>query len=271
MRQLRIYGPLALYGIFLMLPFFWMILTTLKPNEELLNTPNPFWVFRPTFSHVTDLLTQTAYGRWFANTLFVATASTVVSVFVSYITAYAIIRLRFPGWQAVSTAIFLAYIVPPAILFIPLATVIIQLHWFDQLWALVPIYCTFLVPFCTWLLIGFLKNVPRELEEAARVDGASNVAILWKIIFPIAVPGLISAAIFSFTLSWNEYLYALVYMSSSGNKTVSVGMTTELIRGDVFQWGQLMTGALIGVLPAVVVYFIFVEYYVAGMAGSVKE
>ena len=271
MKAVRIYGPLALYGVFLMLPFFWMLLTTFKPNEELLNTPNPFWIFRPTFAHVTDLLTQTAYGRWFANTLFVATASTVLSVFVSYITAYAIIRLRFPGWQAVSTAIFLAYIVPPAILFIPLATVIIQLHWFDQLWALVPIYCTFLVPFCTWLLIGFLKNIPRELEEAARVDGASNVAILWRIIFPIAVPGLISAAIFSFTLSWNEYLYALVYMSSSGNKTVSVGMTTELIRGDVFQWGQLMTGALIGVLPAVVVYFIFVEYYVAGMAGSVKE
>ncbi|HTD32121.1 MAG TPA: carbohydrate ABC transporter permease [Candidatus Elarobacter sp.] len=270
-RALRIYVPLALYGIFLMLPFFWMILTTFKPNQELLNTPNPFWVFRPTFAHVTDLLTQTAYGRWFANTLFVSTASTVVSVFISYITAYAIIRLRFPGWQAVSTAIFLAYIVPPAILFIPLATVIIKLHWFDQLWALIPIYCTFLVPFCTWLLIGFLKNIPRELEEAARVDGASNVAILWRIIFPIAVPGLISAAIFSFTLSWNEYLYALVYMSSSGNKTVSVGMTTELIRGDVFQWGQLMTGALIGVLPAIVVYFIFVEYYVAGMAGSVKE
>jgi multiple sugar transport system permease protein len=271
MKAVRIYGPLALYSIFLLLPFFWMILTTFKAKEELLNTPNPFWIFSATFSHVTELLTGTSYLQWFANTLFVAVASTVVSVFVSYITAYAIIRLRFPGWQAVSTAIFLAYIVPPAILFIPLATIIIQLHWFDKLWALVPIYATFLVPFCTWLLIGFLKNIPRELEEAARVDGASNVAILWRIIFPIAVPGLISAAIFSFTLSWNEYLYALVYMSSSGNKTVSVGMTTELIRGDVFQWGQLMAGALIGVLPAIVVYFIFVEYYVAGMAGSVKE
>jgi len=138
----------------------------------------------------------------------------------------------------------------------------------DKLWALVPIYATFLVPFCTWLMIGFLKNIPRELEEAARVDGASNIAILWRIIFPIAVPGLISAAIFSFTQRWNEYLYALVYMSSSGNKTVSVGMTTELIRGDVFQWGQLMAGALIGVLPAVLVYFFFVEYYVAGRVPS---
>jgi multiple sugar transport system permease protein len=270
-RVLRIYLPLALFGMFLLLPFYWMVLTTFKSNPELLNTPNPFWVQHGTFDHVVDLLTKTAYLQWFANTLFVSVASTVVSVFVSYITAYAIIRLRFPGSEVVSTAIFLAYIVPPAILFIPLATIIYQLHWFDKLWALVPIYATFLVPFCTWLLIGFLKGIPRELEEAARVDGASNIAILWRIIFPIAIPGLISAAIFSFTLSWNEYLYALVYMSSSGNKTVSVGMTTELIRGDVFQWGQLMTGALIGVLPAILVYFFFVEYYVAGVSGSVKE
>ena len=270
-RNLRIYIPLALYGVFLMLPFLWMALTAFKADSELTHSDNPFWIFHPTLSHITDLLTQTAYLQWFANTLFVAVAATILSVFVSYITAYAIIRLRFPGSQVVGTAIFLAYIVPPAILFIPLATVVINLHLFDRLWALVPIYATFLVPFCTWLLIGFLKNIPRELEEAARVDGASNLAILWRIIFPVSVPGLISAAIFSFTLSWNEYLYALVFMSSSSNKTVSVGMTSELIRGDVFQWGQLMAGALIGVLPAVLVYFFFVEYYVAGLSGSVKE
>ena len=270
-RRLKIYVPLALYGVFLMTPFLWMILTAFKSDDELLHTSNPFLITHFTFSQFTNLVTTTAYGQWFANTLFVSVASTIVSVFISYITAYAIIRLRFPGHQVVSTAIFLCYIVPPAILFIPLASVIIKLGWFDQLWALVPIYATFLVPFCTWLLIGFLKNIPRELEEAARVDGASNIAILWRIIFPIAVPGLISAAIFSFTLSWNEYLYALVYMSSSMNKTVSVGMITELIRGDRFQWGQLMAGALTGVLPAILVYFFFVEYYVAGVSGSVKE
>ena len=270
-KRLQVYVPLAFYAIFLMLPFYWMVVTTFKSDQELLNTPNPFLIFHPTIAHVVDLLTSTNFGQWFLNTLFVSVGATIVSVLISYLAAYAIIRLRFPGWQVVSTAIFLCYIVPPAILFIPLATVIIQLHWFDQLWSLIPIYCTFLVPFCTWLLIGFLKSVPRELEEAARVDGASNWTILWRIIFPIATPGLISAAIFSFTLSWNEYLYALVYMSSSNHKTVSVGMTTELIRGDVFQWGQLMAGALIGVLPAVIVYFIFVEYYVAGLAGSVKE
>jgi multiple sugar transport system permease protein len=270
-RSLRVYVPLALYGVFLMLPFIWMVLTAFKPDSELTHSDNPFWIYHFTLSQFVNLLTQTAYPQWFANTLFVSVAATILSVFVSYITAYAIIRLRFPGSQVVGTAIFLAYIVPPAILFIPIASIIIELHWFDKLWALVPVYATFLVPFCTWLLIGFLKNIPRELEEAARVDGASNLAILWRIIFPVSVPGLISAAIFSFTLSWNEYLYALVFMSSSGNKTVSVGMTSELIRGDVFQWGQLMAGALIGVLPAVLVYFFFVEYYVAGLSGSVKE
>jgi multiple sugar transport system permease protein len=270
-KWLRIGVPLAVYGIFFLLPFYWMLLTAFKSREELLNTPNPFWIFHPTLEHVIGLLTTTAYVQWFANTLFVAVGSTVLSVFVSYAAAYAIIRLRFPGSEIFSTAIFLAYIVPSAILFIPLAEVIIQLHWFDKLWALIPIYTTFLVPFCTWLLIGFLKNIPKELEEAARVDGASNLTIVYKIIGPIAVPGLISCAIFSFTLSWNEYLYPLVYMSSTGNKTVSVGMTTELIRGDVFQWGQLMAGALIGVLPAIIVYFFFVEYYVAGLSGSLKE
>lgn len=263
--------PILLYGVFLLLPFYWMILTTFKARQELLNTPNPFWIFHFTFEHVIGLLTETAYLQWFGNTLFVAVGATILSTFLSYITAYAIIRLRFPGSEIFSTAIFLSYIVPPAILFIPLATIIIHLGWFDKLWALIPIYCTFLVPFCTWLLIGFLKSIPRELEEAARVDGASNVTIIYKIIGPLSVPGLISAAIFSFTLSWNEYLYALVYMSSTGNKTVSVGMTTELIRGDVFAWGQLMAGALIGILPAVIVYFFFVEYYVAGLSGSVKE
>ena len=270
-RQWKIYVPLGLVMIFLMLPFYWMITTAIKARHELLNTTNPFWVFDPTLHHITTLLTQTDYGRWFLNTLFVSLGATILSVSVSYMAAYAIVRLRFRGSRVLSTAIFLSYIVPPAILFIPLATVLIQLHWFNHLWALIPIYGTFLIPFCTWLLIGFLRNIPRELEEAARVDGASYLKIMRRVILPLSVPGLISATIFSFTLSWNEYLYALVYMFSTANKTVSVGLTTELIHGDVFQWGQLMSGALLGTLPVVIVYFFFVEYYVAGMSGALKE
>jgi multiple sugar transport system permease protein len=270
-RALRIYIPLAFYAVFLLLPFYWMLVTAFKENQELLVTPNPFLIYHWTLQHVVNLLTQTRYLMWFGNTLLLSLGATLLSVAVSYITAYAIIRLRFPGSRAFGTAIFLSYIVPPAILFIPLATVLIQLHWFDKLWALVPIYATFLIPFCTWVLIGFLKSVPRELEEAARVDGASNLMIMWRIIFPVAIPGVITSAIFSFTLSWNEYLYALVYMSSPENKTVSVGMTSELISGDVFQWGQLMAGALIGIIPALLAYFFFAEYYVAGMSGSLKD
>jgi multiple sugar transport system permease protein len=270
-KALKIYVPLALYAVFLLLPFYWMLVTAFKQNQELLNTPNPFLIYHWTLAHIVDLLTGTRYLQWFGNTMEVAIGATVLSVAISYITAYAIIRLRFPGSRAFGTAIFLAYIVPPAILFIPLATVLIRLQWFDKLWALIPIYATFLIPFCTWVLIGFLKSIPRELEEAARVDGASNLLIMLRIIFPVAIPGVITSAIFSFTLSWNEYLYALVYMSSPQNKTVSVGMTSELISGDVFQWGQLMAGALIGVIPALLAYFFFAEYYVAGMSGSLKD
>lgn len=270
-QVLALWGPLGLMLLFLLLPFYWMALTALKSRAELLNTPNPWWVFHPTFRHIIRLLTGTEYGRWFLNTLFVSTGATVLSVTAAFLAAFAITRLRFRGARALSTMIFLCYIVPPTILFIPLASVLIGLGWFNQLWALIPIYGTFLIPFCTWLLIGFLRSIPRELEEAARVDGASWLHIMVRIILPLSAPGLISATIFSFTLSWNEYLYALVYMFSSENKTVSVGLITELVRGDVFQWGQLMSGALLGTLPVVLVYFFFVEYYVAGMSGALKE
>lgn len=267
----RLYIPLGLMLIFLLLPFYWMILTALKPDPELLNTPNPWLVFHPTFRNVIGLLTTTSYPRWFGNTVFVSLGATILSVSISYFAAFAIVRLRFTGARTLSTAIFFSYVVPPAILFIPLASVLVKLHWFDKLWALIPIYTTFLVPFCTWLLIGFLRSIPRELEEAALVDGASWPRIMFKVILPLSVPGLISSTIFSFTLSWNEYLYALIYMFSSSNKTISVGLTTELMRGDVFQWGQLMSGALLGTLPVVLVYFFFVEYYVAGMSGAMKD
>lgn len=270
-RLVRLYLPLLLFLAFLLFPFYWMVLTSFKPNAELLNTPNPFWVFEPTWKHINNLLTKTRYPVWFGNTMFISVGATAVSVVASYLAAFAITRLRFRGSQALSVAIFLSYVVPPAILFIPLATVLLQLQWFDKLWALIPVYTTFLIPFCTWLLIGFLKSIPRDLEEAARVDGASYLQIMVQVVLPLSIPGLLSATIFAFTLSWNEYLYALAYMFSSSNKTVSVGLTTELIRGDVFQWGQLMSGALIGALPVVLVYFFFVEYYVAGMSGALKE
>ncbi len=270
-RRLGTAVPLALFAAFLLFPFYWMVLTALKPNAELVSaSANPFTVARPTLDHVRYLLGQTAYPRWFWNTMAVTLGATAVSVVVSFLAAFAIARVEFRGAAAAGVLIYMAYLVPPAILFIPLAEVMLRLGWFDRLWALIPIYGTFLVPFCTWLLIGYLKNIPREIEEAAMVDGASRLSIMVKVVLPLSVPGLVSAFIFAFTLSWNEYLYALVFMSSPEHKTVPVGLATELVRGDIYQWGPLMAGALLGSIPVVVLYFFFVEHYVAGMSGALK-
>ena len=179
--------------------------------------------------------------------------------------------MRFAGARYVGLAIFLAYLVPPSILFIPLAAIIFNLGLFDSDWALILTYPTFLVPFCTWLLMGYFRTIPYELEECALIDGASRLQILWKITLPLAVPGLISAGIFAFTLSWNEFIYALTFISSSENKTVPVGAITELVEGDVYHWGSLMAAALFGSLPVVIMYSFFVEYYVSSLTGAVKE
>ena len=271
-RWLALYLPLGFFVVFLLFPFYWMVLTTFKPNNELVSvTTNPFVVVNPTLEHVRYLLTQTRYPRWFWNTMFVSVGATVVSVVASYLAAYAIARIRFRGDETTGVGIYMAYLIPPAILFIPLADVLLRLGMFNELWALIPVYTTFLIPFSTWLLIGYLKNIPKELEEAAYVDGAGRLRIMTTIILPLSVPGLISAVIFCFTLSWNEYLYALVFMSSPELKTVPVGLATELVRGDLYQWGPLMAGALLGSLPVVVLYFFFVEYYVAGLSGALKD
>jgi multiple sugar transport system permease protein len=201
----------------------------------------------------------------------ISVVSTAFSLFASVLAAYAIERLRFQGSRHVGLAIFLAYLVPPSILFIPLANVVYQLGLFDTRWALILTYPTFLIPFCTWLLMGYFRSIPYELEECALIDGATRWQILTKIVLPLAVPGLISAGIFAFTLSWNEFIYALTFVSSSEIKTLPVGVVTELVQGDIYQWGPLMAGALLGSLPVAFVYSFFVEYYVSGLTGSVKE
>jgi multiple sugar transport system permease protein len=185
--------------------------------------------------------------------------------------AYAIVRLRFRGAQWVGGLIFLSYLVPPSILFIPLATVVFQYGLFDSPLALILTYPTILIPFSTWLLMGYFKTIPFELEECALIDGATRLQILRKITLPLAVPGLISAGIFSFTLSWNEFIYALAFIQSSEKKTVPVAILTELVTGDVYQWGALMAGSLLGSLPVAIFYSFFVDYYVSSLTGAVKE
>ena len=271
-RVVTLYVPLGIFVFVLLFPFYWMATTALKPNEELLSREgNPFWVARPTLEHFRHLIFETPYPDWMLNTVLVSVAATFTSLAASVFAAYAIERLRFHGSRHVGMLIFLAYLVPPSILFIPLAVMVFNLGLFDSLWALILTYPTFLIPFCTWLLMGYFRSIPFELEECALIDGATRWQILVKIILPLAVPGLISAGIFAFTLSWNEFIYALTFVSSSEVKTVPVGVVTELVEGDVYHWGALMAGALLGSLPVAVMYSFFVEYYVSGMTGAVKE
>jgi multiple sugar transport system permease protein len=271
-RWVTVYVPLGVFLIVLLFPFYWMAITALKPNAELLDHErNPFWVLAPTLDHFRHLLFETEYPRWLYNTLLVSVASTALSLSASVLAAYAIERLRFKGAKSVGLLIFLSYLVPPSILFIPLSTLIFRLGLYDTPFALILSYPTALIPFCTWLLMGYFRSIPFELEECALMDGASRMQVLRKIILPLSVPGLISAGIFAFTLSWNEFIYALTFISSSEMKTVPVGVVTELVDGDVYHWGPLMAGALFGSLPVAVAYSFFVEYYVSGMTGAMKE
>jgi multiple sugar transport system permease protein len=272
-RMVTIYLPLALFVIVLLFPFYWMAVTSFKPNAELYDYKkfNPFLIGSPTLQHIKHLLFETAYPHWLMITMMVAVCSTTLSLFSSVLAAYAIQRLRFRGSQYIGLGIYLAYLVPPSILFIPLATTIYQFGLFDSPLALILTYPTFLVPFSTWLLIGYFKSIPYELEECALIDGATRLQILRRITLPLAVPGLISAGIFSFTLSWNEFIYALAFIQSSEKKTVSVAILTELVSGDVYQWGALMAGSLLGSLPVAIFYSFFVDYYVSSLTGAVKE
>ncbi|BDA86419.1 sugar ABC transporter permease [Aureimonas sp. SA4125] len=272
-RILVIYLPLAMFCFVLLFPFYWMAITAVKPNDQLTNYSeySPFWVVRPTLDHIKYLLFETSYPGWLWNTTLVAVCSTVIALAASVFAAYSIERVRFTGARVAGLLVFLAYLIPPSILFIPLAFIVFQVGIFDSKLALILTYPTFLIPFCTWLLMGYFRSIPFELEESALVDGATRWQILTKVILPLAVPGLISAGIFAFTLAWNEFIYALTFIQSSENKTLPVGVLTELVRGDVYEWGSLMAGALLGSLPVVILYSFFVDYYVSSMTGAVKE
>ena len=272
-KVVTLYLPLLVILVVLLFPFYWMALTSIKPDEQLIDMDkfNPFWVIHPTFKHISKLLFETQYPRWLWNTMYVAVGATALSIFASVLAAYAIVRLRFKGADAIGVLIFFAYLVPPSILFIPLASVIQAYGLFDSPLSLILVYPTLLIPFSTWLLMGYFKTIPYELEECALIDGATRWQILVKIILPLAIPGLISAFIFSFTLCWNEFIYALTFLQSTPNKTVPVAIVNEFVDGDIYKWGSLMAGALVGSLPLVILYAFFVEHYVSAMTGAVKE
>src|ERR1700693_3594406 len=246
------YVPMALFLLFLLFPFYWMVITSVRPDGELYRpcnsiNYNPFWTWKPTWDHVRYLFEETLFASWLWNTTFIAIASTAISLVCGVFAGYALSRLNFPFAGSLGTGIFITYLVPQTLLFIPLAEIIRNYRLGDTPWSLILTYPTFLIPF-----------------------GPSRWQAMLYIVIPVAIPGILSAGIFAFTLSWNEFIYALVFLSSPEQKTVPVGVTSELIRGDVFFWGPLMAGALLGSIPVAIAYSFFVEHYVAGLTGSVK-
>ena len=270
-QAVRVWLPVGFFLVVALFPFYWMTITSIKPDSELYNRHlMPLLVHNPTLKHYIDLLTKTHFLLWTWNTMLVAIVSTGISLVLGVMLAYPLARMRFAGAGLIAMTVAAIYLVPQPLLFIPLADVITRLDLGNTLTAVILTYPTLLVPFCAWLLLGDFKTVPKELEEAARIDGASRWQTMRRIFLPLCTPGFISAGIFAFTLSQNEFLYALIFLTQSSVRTVPVGVIAELIRGDVFYWGQLMAGALLGSIPVAFVYSFFVEHYVASLTGSVK-
>ncbi len=271
-RWLFLYLPLLFALIFLIGPFYWMAITALKPDGELYDPArSPLFVSSPTLTHFVYLFTETDFLLWTRNTLLVSVLSTIVALGMGIPAGYALARFKFRGANLVGTAIFITYLVPTSLLFIPMVNVMATIGLDDSIWALVVVYPTFLVPFVTWLMSGYFRTIPTELEDCARIDGLTRFSAMWRIALPLAKPGILSAGIFAFTLSWNEFIYALTLVSASSERTIPVGVLVQLSRADFYFWGPLMAGALLGSVPVAIVYSFFVDQYASGLtAGAVK-
>jgi multiple sugar transport system permease protein len=261
------YLALAFYILIAVFPIYWMAMTALKDDYDLVDiNVVPFWFGRPlTFDHFTYLFTSTRFLTWLGNTFTISSVVVLITLLVCIPGAYALARIRFRGAENLGIGIFLTYIVPPTILFLPLAQVVANLGLYNSRWGLVLVYPTFTIPFCIWLLTGFFKTVPLEIEEAALVDGCTRFQAVQKVVLPLSVPGILTVAIFAFTLGMQEFVYALTFVSTSVEKPVTLGVVTELIRGDVYFWGSLMAGALLAGVPVAILYNFFLDYFVEGI------
>jgi multiple sugar transport system permease protein len=274
-RHLRkgalVYAGLVFFAVLAGLPIYWMVITTFKPDRDLYNLQNfPLWFNEHgvTLDHVKLLFNRTGFGTWLKNTFWVSVAVVAITLVVSVPAGYALARLRFRGAETLSIGLFMTYLVPTTLLFLPLVRVISFLGLFDRLQALILAYPTFTIPFCTWLMAGFFKTIPFEIEEAAMVDGSSRLGAVARVVLPLSLVGMLTVAIFAFTLSMQDFVYALTFVSSSDQKVATIGVVTELIRGDVFFWGSLMAGALIAGIPVAILYSLFLDYFVRGITGG---
>ena len=260
-------GPFALV---LAYPFYLMLITTFKTNQDLYNQDNNPLIFNeaPTLHNLDFLFTETQYTRWLLNTTLVGLVIVGITLALAVPAGYALARLSGRVGQSLGVGIFLTYLVPPTLLFLPLSRVVSELGLQDSLVSLMLVYPSFTVPFATWLLRGFFKTIPRDLEDAAVVDGASRLGALWRVVLPISIPGILTVVIFTFSLAFNEFIYALTFISSSEQKTISIGVPTELIRGDVFFWQGLLAAALIPSIPIALLYNVFLDRFIQGFTGG---
>jgi multiple sugar transport system permease protein len=271
------YFFLVLFAIFSLVPPFYMLITSLKSSAEISAATNPWWVFHPTLANYVELLTSNQFQRFFWNSAMVSVVVVAVTMLISIPAAFALARMKFWGSATLATGVFLTYLIPDSLLFIPLFKMLAVVQdltgitLLNRWYVLLFIYPTLTVPFCTWIMIGYFASIPKELDEAAIIDGASWLQTLTRIFIPVALPGLIAATIFAFTVSWAQFLYPLVFTTSIDQLVLPVGITTTLIKGDVFNWGQIMTGALLGAAPPLIIYAFLMDYYIAGLtAGATK-
>jgi multiple sugar transport system permease protein len=261
------YGIAVPFAIVLAFPFFWMAVTSLKPEAQVYD-PTKVWTFHPTLSSYGFLFHHTGYLRWLRNSTLVGLAVVLITLLVAVPAGYALARLSGRMGRTLGVAIFLTYLVPPTLLFLPLSRVISKLNLEDRLWALILIYPSFTIPFAIWLLMGFFKSVPQELEDAALIDGCSRLGALWRIVLPVSLPGILTVIIFTFSLVINEFVYAITFISSSTNRTLTVGVPTDLIRGDLFNWPGIMAAILLPSIPLALVYNAFLNRFITGFTGG---
>jgi len=271
------YFFLILFVIFFLTPPVYMMITSLKTSAEIGAVTNPWWVYNPTLENYTNLLTQKTFLTFFRNSAIVSVLVVSLTMVISVLAAFSLARMKFWGSATLATGVFLTYLIPESLLFIPLFKIFATIHdltgieLINHWWVLIFLYPTLTVPFATWIMIGYFSSIPKELDEAALIDGASYLQILTKIFIPVALPGIIAATIFAFTVSWANFLYPLAFTTSEDQLVLPVGIVTTLIKGDVYNWGQIMTGALLGAAPPLIIYAFLMDYYIAGLtAGATK-
>ncbi len=274
-RQWALYGSyaaLAVFVIIFLVPPFYTIITSLKSSAEIsAQDGSPWMVKNPSLENFWYLITYSNFQTYYLNSVMITAVTVVVSMVISVLAAFSLSRMGFWGSGVLSTVVFLTYLVPPSLLFIPLFQIVGSLGLINSVWCLILLYPTLAVPFCTWIMIGYFSSIPKELDEAALIDGANYIQILTKIFIPVAMPGIIAATIFAFTVAWGAFLYPLAYLYTSNQMVLTVGIISDLIRGDVFQWGKIMAACLLASLPPIVIYACLMDYYVAGLtAGATK-